>query len=162
MYLVGIIEKSCNTMEMNRILEKNNIYKKCTVSKMTESNLSNFKNIKFDVIIINYEMNLEKCEDSLKNILNNAKIILLNIDYKENLKVVKDIDTQVITYGFNKKATVTITSCDEDNIILEVQREIINLKNEKNESTELKYPYKTGENGLHLYTSLVILMDIVT
>lgn len=161
MYLVGIIEKTCNTIEMNRILEKNNIYKLYTISKMNEKNIDNFKNVKFDVIIINYEISFENCKTNIRNILNNSKIVLLNIDYKRNLKIVENIESQVITYGFNKKATVTITSCDEDNIILGVQRGIMNLKKQKIENQELKYPYKTGEDGMHLYTSLLILRNIV-
>ena len=161
MYLVGIIEKTCNTIEMNRILEKNNIYKLYTISKMNEKNIDNFKNVKFDVIILNYEISFENCKTNIRNILNNSKIVLLNIDYKRNLKIVENIESQVITYGFNKKATVTITSCDEDNIILGVQRGIMNLKKQKIENQELKYPYKTGEDGMHLYTSLLILRNIV-
>ena len=161
MYLVGIIEKTCNTIEMNRILEKNNIYKLYTISKMNEKNIDNFKNVKFDVIIINYEISFENCKTNIRNILNNSKIVLLNIDYKRNLKTLENIESQVITYGFNKKATVTITSCDEDNIILGVQRGIMNLKKQKIENQELKYPYKTGEDGMHLYTSLLILRNIV-
>lgn len=162
MYLVGIIEKTCNTIEMSKILDKKGIYKKCTITKMNQDSLSNFKNVKFDVVIINYEIDIGKCEKILKSILNSAKVIILNIDYKENLKVVENINTQVITYGFNKKATVTITSCDEDNIMLEIQREIISLNNVVIESREIQSAYETGKNGLHFYTSILILENIVS
>lgn len=162
MYLVGIIEKTCNTIEMSKILDKKGLYKKCTITKMNQDNLSNFKNVKFDVVIINYEIDIKKCEKILNTILNQSKVVLLNIDYKENLKVVENINTQVITYGFNKKATVTITSCDEDNIMLEIQREIISLNNEVIESREIQSAYETGKNGLHFYASILILKNIIS
>lgn len=121
MYLVGIIENKNNTIEISKILQEMQIYKKCTIMKIKQDNLDNLKNVKFDVVIINQELDVEKYKVNLDNILKNTKILILNIDYKENLKVVENLKIQVITYGFNKKATVTITSCDEDNIMLEFQ-----------------------------------------
>ena len=161
MYLVGIIEKTCNTIDTSRILEEKEIYKKCTITKMNQDNLSNFKNVKFDVLIINYKIDNEKCFKYLNILLNSAKIIILNIDYKENIKIVENVKAQVITYGFNKKSTVTITSCEENNIILELQREIISLNNFKLKTMEIKKSYETGRNGVHFYTSICILEIII-
>lgn len=161
MYLVGIIEKTCNTIDTSRILEEKDIYKKCTITKMNQHNLSNFKNVKFDVLIINYKIDNEKCFKYLNILLNSAKIIILNIDYKENIKIVENVKTQVITYGFNKKSTVTITSCEENNIILELQREIISLNNLKLKTMEIKKSYETGRDGVHFYTSICILEIII-
>ena len=36
MYLVGIIENKNNTMEMSKILEGMQIYKKCTIMKIKQ------------------------------------------------------------------------------------------------------------------------------
>ena len=162
MYLVGIIENKNNTIEISKILQEMQIYKKCTIMKIKQDNLDNLKNVKFDVVIINQELDVEKYKVNLDNILKNTKILILNIDYKENLKVVENLKIQVITYGFNKKATVTITSCDEDNIMLEFQREIITLNNKKIESEEIKKSFKTGENGMHFYVGIVILETVFT
>lgn len=160
MYLVGIIENKNNTIEISKILEKMQIYKKCTIMKIKQDNLDNLKNVKFDVVIINQELDVQKYKVNLDNILRNTKILILNIDYKENLKVVENLKIQVITYGFNKKATVTITSCDEDNIMLEFQREIITLKNSKIENKEIKKSFNTGNNGMHFFVSIMILDTI--
>ena len=42
MYLVGIIEKTCNTIDTSRVLEEKDIFKKCTITKMNQNNLLNF------------------------------------------------------------------------------------------------------------------------
>ncbi len=160
MYLVGIIENKNNTIEISKILQEMQIYKKCTIMKIKQDNLDNLKNVKFDVVIINQELDVEKYKVNLDNILKNTKILILNIDYKENLKVVENLKIQVITYGFNKKATVTITSCDEDNIMLEFQREIITLNNNRIENREIKKSFKTGDNGMHFFVSIIILETI--
>lgn len=160
MYLVGIIENKNNTIEISKILQEMQIYKKCTIMKIKQDNLDNLKNVKFDVVIINQELDVEKYKVNLDNILKNTKILILNIDYKENLKVVENLKIQVITYGFNKKATVTITSCDEDNIMLEFQREIITLNNNRIENREIKKSFKTGDNGMHFFVSINILETI--
>ena len=161
MYLVGIIEKTCNTIDTSRVLEEKDIFKKCTITKMNQNNLLNFKNVKFDVLILNYKIDLEKCDNYLNIILNSAKIIILNIDYKENIKIVENVKAQVITYGFNKKSTVTITSCEENNIILELQREIISLNNMRLKNMEIKNAYETGKNGVHFFASVCILKIII-
>ena len=160
MYLVGIIENKNNTIEISKILQEMQIYKKCTIMKIKQDNLDNLKNVKFDVVIINQELDVEKYKVNLYNILKNTKILIINIDYKENLKVVENLKIQVITYGFNKKATVTITSCDEDNIMLEFQREIITLNNNRIENREIKKSFKTGDNGMHFFVSIIILETI--
>ncbi len=89
-------------------------------------------------------------------------MVLLNIDYKENLKIAENLKSEVITYGFNKKATVTITSNDEDNIILEIQRKIISFNNVKIENEEIAKSFNSGENGLHFFVAITILYRIIS
>ena len=83
------------------------------------------KNIRFDTIIINE--NAEWIE-IIKNNLIKTKYIILNSDLKINLNFFKDVNLRVITYGFNSKATITISSNTEDSIQICVQRNILNKK----------------------------------
>lgn len=71
------------------------------------------------------------------NDLSNVDSLMLNT---ENLTKIENIEKvkQVITCGLKEKDTVTFSSIEEDNIILNVQRTIKNIKNEGVEPFEKK------------------------
>jgi len=130
MYLIGVIEKN---KEITRVLKE-----KINKSKIIDLNLNiieNYKNIKFDVILIS---NLEKHDKSnyFKKILANVPILVLNTDIKENLSILDNLQGKVITYGFNSKATITASSVNESYISICIQRMIENIKGEKIEPIE--------------------------
>ena len=70
--------------------------------------------------------------------LNNSSSILVNSDVKIDSNLFYEINAYVISYGFNKRATVTIVSCEQDELILDIQREINGLNNIKIDSGEIK------------------------
>ena len=74
--------------------------------------------------------------------------MIINSDIKSNISLLKSIETNIITYGFNAKSTVTISSIKEENTMICVQRSIkginnlieekeINIKIEKNNVNKL-------------------------
>ena len=46
------------------------------------------------------------------------------------------MNINVITYGFNSKSTVTTSSVNEENLLLCIQRTILNINNKKIEPQE--------------------------
>ena len=56
-------------------------------------------------------------------------------DFNANLEVLNNLNLLIITYGFNSKATFSVSSITENNIIICLQR-IINDKNKKIEPKE--------------------------
>ena len=78
-------------------------------------------------------------------------------------KVTKKVLTEenikkVITYGFNTKATLTIISNENDDIILELQEDIQDIFDNKIERQEIKLKKKYGKK--HIYEE--IAMKILT
>jgi hypothetical protein len=71
------------------------------------------------------------------NDLSNVDSLMLNT---ENLNKIENIENvkQVITCGLKEKDTVTFSSIEEDNIILNVQRTIKNIENKGIEPFEKK------------------------
>ena len=115
------------------------------------------KNVKFDIVIIYQET---KQNENIKQLISTCKYLVINTDIKENLKLLEGIDiseTTIITYGFNRKSSITIVSNENDEIILEIQREINNLKNEKIECQEIKLQNNLEKNQIYLAISLKIL-----
>ncbi len=148
MSVIGIILNSNNIIEKeNKLLDKNLII-------INEDVANNFKNIKFDILIISEEMN--KIEE-IKEIVKNTKFLILNTDFKENLKLLDDIKASVITFGFNSKSTITIVSNENEEIILEIQREIENLVGKKVECQEIKLDNNYGKMQIYNEISMKIL-----
>ena len=50
---------------------------------------------------------------------------------------IENLDLKVITYGFNSKSTVTASSITEEEMLICVQRNIINIKGKKIEPQEI-------------------------
>lgn len=158
MAVIGIITKSNNINEIEKTLEKYGIHEKNIVI-ITKHTIENIKNVKFDIIII-----FDQTEDDniLKKVLDSSKYLIINTDFKENVKLLNMAEDQyVITFGFNSRATITIISNENDEIILDLQREIENLNKEKIESQEIKLENNFNKNRIYEEISMKILTFLV-
>lgn len=158
MAVIGIITKSNNINEIEKTLEKYSIHEKNIVI-ITKHTIENIKNVKFDIIII-----FDQIEDGdiLKKVLDSSKYLIINTDFKENMKLLNIAEDQyVITFGFNSRATITIISNENDEIILDLQREIENLNKEKIESQEIKLENNFNKNRIYEEISMKILTFLV-
>lgn len=148
MSVVGIITNSSNIIELE---------KKLNIIVINEKSIENVKNVRFDIVIIYQET---KQNEKIKQLISTCKYLVINTDIKENLKLLEGIETSettIITYGFNRKSSITIVSNENEEIILEIQREINNLKNEKIECQEIKLQNNLEKNQIYLAISLKIL-----
>ena len=158
MAVIGIITKSNNINEIEKTLEKYSIHEKNIVI-ITKHTIENIKNVKFDIIIIFDQI---EDDDILKKILDSSKYLIINTDFKENMKLLNMAEDQyVITFGFNTRATITIISNENDEIILDLQREIENLDKEKIESQEIKLENNFNKNRIYEEISMKILTFLV-
>ena len=158
MAVIGIITKSNNINEIEKTLEKYGIHEKNIVI-ITKHTIENIKNVKFDIIII-----FDQIEDDniLKKVLDSSKYLIINTDFKENVKLLNMAEDQyVITFGFNSRATITIISNENDEIILDLQREIENLEKKKIESQEIKLENNFNKNRIYEEISMKILTFLV-
>ena len=158
MAVIGIITKSNNINEIEKTLEKYGIHEKNIVI-ISKHTIENIKNVKFDIIII-----FDQIEDDniLKKVLDSSKYLIINTDFKENVKLLNMAEDQyVITFGFNSRATITIISNENDEIILDLQREIENLNKEKIESQEIKLENNFNKNRIYEEISMKILTFLV-
>ena len=152
MSLIGIIAKKKDIKEI-----KNNLDIVYEVIEINNKSIENLKNIKFEQIIINKDLVLNKQEEEyIKNIINATKYIIINADINIQIlnKIEIDKPLKIITYGFNSKSTISISSVKEDYIILSIQREIEKLNNEKIENQEKKIELIKGENN-NIYIKII-------
>lgn len=152
MSLIGIIAKKKDIKEI-----KNNLDIVYEVIEINNKSIENLKNIKFEQIIINKDLALNKQEEEyIKKLINTTKYIIINADINIQIlnKIEIDKPLKIITYGFNSKSTISISSVKEDYIILSIQREIEKLNNEKIENQEKKIELIKGENN-NIYIKII-------
>lgn len=122
-YLLGIITDSESEQNIQELLKLNNQLKKVNVIFLNEKNIDNIKNVHLDTIIINRTFNKM---DKLINVINNAKNIVINMDVQNDFQNTSISAANLITYGFNSKSSITISSVTDDDVLICVQRNINN------------------------------------
>ena len=152
MPLIGIIEKKRDIKEI-----KSNLDKSYELIEITNKSIINLKNIKFEEIIINKDIILSELECKyLIEIIHETKYIIVNADTEiQILKKVKlEKPIKIITYGFNSKATISISSVKDDYIIVSIQREIEKANNKKIENQERKIEISYEKNS-KIYNKII-------
>lgn len=103
---------------------------------INDNSIDNIKNIKFETIIINKELKDNNQKEKMKKLISNAKYLAINSD-KVDLSILQNINVMPITYGYNSKATVTMSSVENEKLILCLQRSITNVLNKTIEPQEI-------------------------
>lgn len=166
MPFIGIVAKENDSNFIKNGINKNAKLNKFEIININTKSIENVKNIKFDIIVINENIeDLLKKSKYLEQIISKTYYVIINSDVKNNLSLLKNIGTNIITYGFNAKATITISSVKEESTMLCIQRSInginktieeqeINIKIEKNNVNKLY-------NVLVIFTILEIYGEIL-
>ena len=123
MIFIGIVTDSKSENNITELLKNNNSLNENNVIFIKEKNIDNIKNVHFDTVIINREF--EKM-DELNKLLKNAKNIIINMDTNIDNKELNIVSSNLITYGFNSKSSITISSVTDDDVLIYLQRNIYN------------------------------------
>ena len=137
-------------------IESNIKGKKINLIHINKKSIANIKNIKLEIVIINSDLNEFEHElKTLKCICSNAKYIVINTDINLKFDLLNKNKNIIVTYGLNHKATVTISSITENNVLIYLQRSIKNIEGTTIEVGEKLV--KTSENSkLKIYEILII------
>ena len=153
MSFIGIITNIKNETYMSKILEK--VFVEEQIIFITDKNIENMRNIRFESIVI--DTKLEQIE-YLKAILLNTKYVILNADIVLKTDILENLNLVVISYGFQNKATFTVSSVEESTIIICLQRIIKSISGKKYEPQE--FEVKNNQNtDIHVIICLQILLQ---
>lgn len=148
MPLIGIVARKKDIKDIKRKLGEN-----YELIELTNESVKNLKNIKFEEIIYNKDINLTEEEYKfMREIINKTKYIIVNSDMK--IKMLEDIPIKIITFGFNSKSTIMISSIKENYIIISVQREIKKLDGNIIENQEKKIEMKQNKKS-SIYNEII-------
>ena len=153
MSFIGIITNPKNEEYMKKIL-----HKKFNISQIifiTDKNIENMKNIRFETVVVD---SLIKDVKNFKFIISNAKYIILNSDLVINFDLLDNLNLVVISYGFNNKATFTVSSVSNSNIIICLQRNIYNIFKEKYEPQEVEIGIEENVDIYAIICTQIILI----
>lgn len=161
MSFIGII---CENKNEKLIKEIFNNIKNRKIIIFNEDNIENFKNITFETIaIISSDTKILDKNEILKNIISKAKYLIVNADIYGYLKIVNNMNLNILTYGFNSKSTITASSVDDENILICIQRNIFNINNIMIEPQEIKISKKNNKLNTALtmgVTAILLLYGI--
>ncbi len=156
MPFIGIVAKENDSNFIKNTIMKNAKLNKFEIININVKSIENIKNIKFDVLVINENIeNMLKNSSYLENIISKAGYVIVNSDINNNLLSLKNVRINIITYGFNEKATITISSIKDENTMICIQRTIKGVNGRIIEEQETDIKIKKN-NIKKLYNVLVI------
>ena len=154
MPLIGIVAKKKDIQAIKNELKESNV----EIIEITKDSVKNLKNITFEEVIFLEDISLD--EDEYKNmdeIISKAKYIIFNSDIE--IKILKQIEVQkpikFITFGFNSKSTITISSVKEEKVIVCIQRDIEKINGKIIEIQEKEI---LSKNTKKIYNNLVVFI----
>lgn len=166
MPFIGIIGKENDSNFIKNEIIKNSKISNFDVINLNRKNLENMKNIRFDIVVINENIEkIIKYSNYLEIIIKNTKYLLINIDNKIKTPNFGYNEQNIITYGFNSNSIITISSIKDDNIMICVQKRFRGKLKEIEEqefSVKLqKYNINKLYNILAIFTILQINGEIL-
>lgn len=148
MPFIEIITDQKSQTQLNKVLTKKMV-NNCDVLYIKEKNIENTKNIKLETLILNRKIEGNEIMDK---ILKNSKNAIVNMDL--NVNVDKTIKANIITFGYNSQSDITISSVEEDQILICIQNTITSIYNRKIEPQEIKVKVKSDIN---VYNIMIII-----
>ena len=155
MLFIGIVTEIKSENYIKKIQNNNSVLKKYHIIFIRENSIDNIKNIKFETIIVNREF---EDKDSLNKLIAKSEYVIVNEDIGTIIDLLKDIKSNIITYGFNSKSTITMSSVTDDSIQVSVQRNIISKKSEvEQQEISLNKEAKSDVYDIMLLISLLLI-----
>ena len=155
MIFIGIVTDIKSENYIKKIQNNNSVLKKYHIIFIRENSIDNIKNIKFETIIVNREV---EDKDSLNKLIAKSEYVIVNEDIGTIIDLLKDIKSNIITYGFNSKSTITMSSVTDDSIQVSVQRNIISKKSEvEQQEISLNKEAKSDVYDIMLLISLLLI-----
>lgn len=145
MSFIEIITDTKSQMQLNKSIKKEYL-NNSEILYIKEKNIDNIKNIKLETLVINKKI---ENEEKIKKIMENTKNIIINIDFNNIEK-----QNKFITYGYNSKSDITISSRHEDEALIYIQKEITSVFGRKIEPQEVKVKLKSDIN---IYNIMIII-----
>lgn len=147
MPFIGVIAKESDANFIKNEVIKNAEHTKFEIININKKSIGNVKNIRFETVVINDDLtDFLNNSKYLEDIIKNSKYLVINSDVVKNLDVLVNNKINIITYGLNQKAMVTMSSIKSENILICVQSKFENSIGQMIEEQEVNV--KISKNNL--------------
>ena len=147
MPFIEIITDSKSQNQLNKVITKQMV-NNCELLYIKEKNIENIKNIKLETLVLNRKIeNIEL----INKITENTKNIIFNLDLN---KEITNAESKKISFGYNSKSDITISSVKDDEIMICIQNTIESIYGKKVEPQEVKVDIK---NDVNVYNIMIII-----
>lgn len=124
MPFIEIITDSKSQNQLNKVITKQMV-NNCELLYIKEKNIENIKNIKLETLVLNRKIeNIEL----INKIAENTKNIIFNLDLN---KEITNAESKKISFGYNSKSDITISSVKDDEIMICIQNTIESIYGKK-------------------------------
>lgn len=154
MTFIGIISEYKNFENIKESLNEN-LKNEISLIYINKKNISNMKNIRFEILVIDSDISKYIEERKLiERLCSYARYLVINTDLN---KVIENINNnKIITYGLNQEATVTISSVTESSTLICLQKNL-KIKDKFIEIGE-KLVKRDETSKLKIYEILIIFI----
>ncbi len=162
MPFIGVIANQKDfTLLKSKILENVNISSNINIININNRSVANVKNIKFETLIIceNSEV-INNNTRSINLICKNIKYLIVNSDISIDLSNINSNNFKIITYGLNRNAMITVSSIQEDKILVAQQNNLKDLYGKTIEMGETNIALEE-ENKMKVYHILILYVIFV-
>ena len=100
-------------------------------------------------------INKKSIGNIIEKLCSKSKYVIINTDINLQFEILNQDKTNIITYGLNQKADVTVSSITDTNILIYLQKNILNRKNQIIEIGEKRIKISENERVM-VYEILII------
>lgn len=168
MPFIEIITDAKSQIQLNKIIDKE-IVNNCDIMYIKEKNIENIKNIKLETLILNQEI---ENIDVMNKIILNTKNLILNLDFNEekvefvdkekndtlnnsiNKEKINCNKIKMISYGYNSKSDITLSSVEDEQVLIYIQNTITSIYGRNIEPQEIKVNVKSD---ISIYNIMIII-----
>lgn len=153
MSFIGILSESKVFENIKSKLIELADLKKFNIISINSKSIENIKNISFELIIINSDLNKIQNKEILGNLTKKSKYILVNTDIN---RITNEFEEKkLITYGLNQNALITVSSITESDILIFIQK---NIKTKQNKIIEIEEKRLNLSEGCKLKTYEILIL----
>ena len=146
MYFIGIITDKNSENNIKNIMNKRLDGQQ--IIFLNKDNICNYKNVRFDSIVIN-----NRIDDRyvLNKLIEKSRYVLYNSDLNKEHRFVNNC-YNMISYGYNSKANVTISSVEDDEYLLYIQ----GISSDNNSLIDMQeVRFQKGRKNVNVYDGMI-------
>ena len=142
MPFIEIITDSKSQTQLNKVITKKMV-NDCDILFIKD------KNIELETLVLNRSV---ENDELMSKIMKNSKNLILNLDLNENLQY--EDSCNVISYGYSSKSDITVSSVEDDEILICVQHTIKSMFDKVIEPQEIKVNVRADMN---VYNIMIVI-----